>query len=913
MSKYRQQQASANTSYDTEPASATESDFSVGSDESDYVRNWDIARVCEWLRSVNGGQYVDIFKKNHITGANLIDLDSSTLKEMGIRRVGDRVRIASQAKKFRNTEYLRKRESIRVGRLYDITDINEAYIPQVSAVNDHPVVTPPSSGSPRTTKEALRTDKNHYNSLRAGSRPVSPLHVIDQGRTTSRATMLSPREVAIREQTNTYFQPLGAPSEPLTARSSTNFVPITTKSARSVHSAGHRRTTTLVVDTDVANGIPKDKPWIRAIFDNARSSIVFVGECRSAEDIILATLRQGRLNESHYKSYCFWVLEGTDPMPARCRRISESELLRISSDGNRLERERLLIRKIHAGEPEGGQLESAVTYALAQQQQQQAPASALHTASRSQLGVKSNSESLPPLSYPMSPASAAERERHLEETTMGLESGQPIIRPRVRKHQELHGERPDSRYVMQDPTQYFPDVDAQKIEQVRRMSMRRSQRLSRATSRLSVMSNLSFGSVSDDAPPVPRIPENALLIQRNLASKQRPLSVYRDSRLDPLDENEESPGDNEPDRKSYISLADDGFSDDGEDGHVNITDPEGNTIRHFSDSSSVAEDQNSLNAQLSQVIEEDGEEEDEQLTSFLKPDAWENIPYMRGKLIGQGSFGSVYLALHATTAEIMAVKQVELPSTEGTAADAKKNTMVEALKREIGLLRELKHKNIVQYLGSSSESETLNIFLEYVPGGSITKMLADWGHLNETIIRKYVGQILVGLAFLHSKDIIHRDIKGANILIDTKGTVKISDFGISKRVQDSKTLLSETGTGGARRGRGLAANRVSLQGSVFWMAPEVVKQTAYTRKADIWSLGCLIVEMLTGSHPHPDLSQLQAIFKIGGTAADPSPTVPDNCSREAKEFLKQTFRIEHEERPEAQQLLATPFGKLLEV
>ena len=269
---------------------------------------------------------------------------------------------------------------------------------------------------------------------------------------------------------------------------------------------------------------------------------------------------------------------------------------------------------------------------------------------------------------------------------------------------------------------------------------------------------------------------------------------------------------------------------------------------------------------------------------------------MKGALIGQGSFGSVYLALHAVTGELMAVKQVELPSVAGASQmDHKKTNMVEALKHEIGLLRELKHKNIVQYLGSNSDESHLNIFLEYVPGGSVATMLVNYGPLGESLIQNFVRQILTGLSYLHSRDIIHRDIKGANILVDNKGSVKISDFGISKRIEAS-TL------GGGKKG----AQRVSLQGSVFWMAPEVVRQTAYTRKADIWSLGCLVVEMFTGSHPHPNCTQLQAIFKIGGSG-DASPTIPDNAGDDARTFLAQTFLIDHEKRPSADELLASHF------
>ncbi|KAK0948661.1 ATP binding, partial [Friedmanniomyces endolithicus] len=114
-------------------------------------------------------------------------------------------------------------------------------------------------------------------------------------------------------------------------------------------------------------------------------------------------------------------------------------------------------------------------------------------------------------------------------------------------------------------------------------------------------------------------------------------------------------------------------------------------------------------------------------------------------------------------------------------------------------------------------------------------MLVNYGALPEGLIANFVRQILNGLSYLHSEDIIHRDIKGANILVDNKGTVKISDFGISKRVEAS-TLLSQNPSTANPPGHPTkrpGGPRVSLQGSVFWMAPEVVRQTAYTKKADI--------------------------------------------------------------------------------
>jgi len=170
-------------------------------------------------------------------------------------------------------------------------------------------------------------------------------------------------------------------------------------------------------------------------------------------------------------------------------------------------------------------------------------------------------------------------------------------------------------------------------------------------------------------------------------------------------------------------------------------------------------------------------------------------------------------------------------------------------------------------------------------------LLGNYGAFEEALVRNFVRQILQGLNYLHERDIIHRDIKGANILVDNKGGIKISDFGISKKVADN--ILSSA-----------RVNRPSLQGSVFWMAPEVVKQTSYTHKADIWSLGCLVVEMFTGEHPYPKLNQMQAIFRIGSSA---KPATPSDISVDAEDFLTQTFEIDYQARPTAAQLLSHPW------
>lgn len=462
--------------------------------------------------------------------------------------------------------------------------------------------------------------------------------------------------------------------------------------------------------------------------------------------------------------------------------------------------------------------------------------------------------------------------------------------------------------ITSDLTSYFPDHQKEAIERTVRLSVRRSARLSRAASRISVASNGSFTSSLKDAPPIPNIAD-AWLTGAATGRGIRPLSItrfgnlqnaYRDSiastSLQPLAEES-----SEPSRNSYVSFDSDSQVG-GNNGHDSDASHTG-LSSYFDESGSsgpVTEAGGSLEQRLSSVIAVDGEEPDEPLNQFLKGDSWDNVQWMQGALIGQGSFGSVFLALHAVTGELMAVKQVEMPSNTNSVMDRKKENMLAALKREIDLLRDLHHPNIVQYYGSNSTDQHFNIFLEYVPGGSVAAMLQSYGQLHEPLIQNFVRQILAGLSYLHGKDIIHRDIKGANVLVDNKGGIKISDFGISKRVEAS-ALLQPQKNGGHM-------HRPSLQGSVFWMAPEVVKQTSYTRKADIWSLGCLIVEMFTGNHPFPNCSQLQAIFQIGTTSA--KPNIPEIASADGKEFLERTFEIDHEKRPSADELSLSSFIKV---
>ncbi|KAF7225842.1 mitogen-activated protein kinase kinase kinase 3 isoform X2 [Nothobranchius furzeri] len=264
--------------------------------------------------------------------------------------------------------------------------------------------------------------------------------------------------------------------------------------------------------------------------------------------------------------------------------------------------------------------------------------------------------------------------------------------------------------------------------------------------------------------------------------------------------------------------------------------------------------------------------------------------WRRGKLLGQGAFGRVYLCYDVDTGRELAAKQVQFdPESPETSKE------VSALECEIQLLKNLHHERIVQYYGClrDHKEKTLTIFMEYMPGGSVKDQLKAYGALTENVTRKYTRQILEGVSYLHSNMIVHRDIKGANILRDSAGNVKLGDFGASKRLQ----TICMSGTGIR-----------SVTGTPYWMSPEVISGEGYGRKADVWSLGCTVVEMLTEKPPWAEFEAMAAIFKI---ATQPTnPLLPSHISDQARDFVRGIF-VEAKRRPSAEELLRHPFSQIL--
>ncbi|KAK2969449.1 hypothetical protein RJ640_011346, partial [Escallonia rubra] len=264
------------------------------------------------------------------------------------------------------------------------------------------------------------------------------------------------------------------------------------------------------------------------------------------------------------------------------------------------------------------------------------------------------------------------------------------------------------------------------------------------------------------------------------------------------------------------------------------------------------------------------------------------IRWRKGELIGCGAFGRVYMGMNLDSGELLAVKQVSI--AVNSASKEKTQAHIRELEEEVKLLKNLWHPNIVRYLGTAREEESLNILLEFVPGGSISSLLGKFGSFPESVIRMYTKQLLLGLEYLHKNGIMHRDIKGANILVDNKGCIKLADFGASKKVVELATMT------GAK----------SMKGTPYWMAPEVILQTGHSFSADIWSVGCTIIEMATGKPPwSQQYQEVAALFHIGTTKSH--PPIPEHLSAEAKDFLLKCLQKEPHLRLSAPELLQHPF------
>ncbi|XWS68496.1 hypothetical protein CRYUN_Cryun04dG0095500 [Craigia yunnanensis] len=247
--------------------------------------------------------------------------------------------------------------------------------------------------------------------------------------------------------------------------------------------------------------------------------------------------------------------------------------------------------------------------------------------------------------------------------------------------------------------------------------------------------------------------------------------------------------------------------------------------------------------------------------------------YMLGDEIGKGAYGRVYKGLDLENGDFVAIKQVSLENIA---------------QEDLNIIMNLNHKNIVKYLGSLKTKTHLHIILEYVENGSLANIIKPnkFGPFPESLVAVYIAQVLEGLVYLHEQGVIHRDIKGANILTTKEGLVKLADFGVATKLTEADV------------------NTHSVVGTPYWMAPEVIEMSGVCAASDIWSVGCTVIELLTCVPPYYDLQPMPALFRI---VQDDHPPIPDSLSPDITDFLRQCFKKDARQRPDAKTLLSHPW------
>lgn len=244
--------------------------------------------------------------------------------------------------------------------------------------------------------------------------------------------------------------------------------------------------------------------------------------------------------------------------------------------------------------------------------------------------------------------------------------------------------------------------------------------------------------------------------------------------------------------------------------------------------------------------------------------------------IGKGGFGVVYKALDKVTKCPVAIKQIDLESTDD----------IDSLQKEIKILSQCKLKQITQYFGCFVKGYKLWIIMELLDGGSCLDMLVA-GPIREKYIAVLFKELLIALDYLHSNGKIHRDIKAANILLNSQGDVKIADFGVSTQLSNN------------------LSRRNTFVGSPYWMSPEVILEEEYNFKADIWSLGITAIELATGKPPLSNIPPMKALFKIPEN--DPPILEGQEFSQDFKQFVALCLQKSPQNRPSAKRLMKTKF------
>lgn len=287
------------------------------------------------------------------------------------------------------------------------------------------------------------------------------------------------------------------------------------------------------------------------------------------------------------------------------------------------------------------------------------------------------------------------------------------------------------------------------------------------------------------------------------------------------------------------------------------------------------------------------------------------LRWQQGQFIGGGTFGSVYAAINLDSNYLMAVKEIRLQDPQLIP------TIAQQIRDEMGVLEVLDHPNIVSYHGIEVHRDKVYIFMEYCSGGSLAALLEHGRIEDETVIMVYALQLLEGLAYLHQSGIVHRDIKPENILLDHNGVIKYVDFGAAKIIaRQGKTVAPLDAFANAGHKEALVPkepphqrkNQKTMTGTPMYMSPEVIRGDSsqlVSRQGcvDIWSLGCVILEMATGRRPWSSLDNEWAIMYNIAQGNQPQMPTPDQLSDLGIDFLRRCFERDPLRRPTAAELL----------
>ncbi|RMZ88551.1 hypothetical protein DV736_g4221, partial [Chaetothyriales sp. CBS 134916] len=316
-------------------------------------------------------------------------------------------------------------------------------------------------------------------------------------------------------------------------------------------------------------------------------------------------------------------------------------------------------------------------------------------------------------------------------------------------------------------------------------------------------------------------------------------------------------------------------------------------------------------ANLGRVLE--GQDEADRSLTFLSSTATNvNMRWQQGRYVGGGTFGSVYAALNLDTGTLMAVKEIRLQDPQMVP------TIVKQISDEMGVLAVLDHPNIVSYYGIEVHRDKVYIFMEYCSGNSMAGLLEHGRFEDETVIQVYALQMLEGLAYLHQAGIVHRDIKPENVLLDHNGVVKYVDFGAAKIIARQGQTIITAPEQPKDKNAGMVGSAKNNQpqktmiGTPMYMSPEVIRgeapaQSKYAGAADIWSLGCVILEMATGRRPWATLDNEWAIMYNIAQGNPPELPTHDQLSEPGIDFLKKCFERDPAKRFSAAELLQHPW------